>query len=215
MTATDKKPNIYQKVVQIMNDVGVIEKTGRNSTQNYSFIEQAVVVATIRPLLVKHGVAIIPSTPETEIERYVGEKTDKYGTKTTVTVHSKVRNCYRVVNIDDPSDFFESEWVGEAFDTSDKATNKALTASNKTYLMKLFNISDVEDADRETIEAPKPVEKSGFRATHKQLEAMMAIAKENGCDDREQALLWIESKAGKHPLQMSVAEASRFISEFN
>lgn len=172
--ATQDTKNLYQRIIAIMDEVGAIEKTGRNTQQNYAFIEQAMVVASLRPLLVKHGVVIIPNATKTTTERFETLKEDKYGKKTTVSVHVQVETKYRVINADNPEEFFESEWAGEALDYSDKATNKAHTASQKTYLMKLFNISDKEDPDKETIEAPSATTKAS-QAMDEQKEVVDAV----------------------------------------
>lgn len=140
--------NLYQKLLKITEEVGKIEKTGKNAMQGYSFIEQARVVAELRPQLAKWGVFIIPETVSRRIERFENKKG-------TISVHANVGSRYTVVNADKPEERFISEWdAGEAIDTSDKATNKAATASHKYFLMKLFNISDKDDADSESPEAP-------------------------------------------------------------
>jgi hypothetical protein len=159
MSDTDTtKLNLYQKLLKITEAVGTIEKTGRNSQQNYAFIEQAQIVAELRPQLAKWGVVIIPETVGRTVDRYTktvpGYKPND-PPKEQATIHANVVSRYTVVNADNPDEKFTSEWDGgEALDTSDKATNKAITASYKTYVMKLFNISDKEDADSESPEVP-------------------------------------------------------------
>lgn len=138
--------NLYQKLLAITEEVGKIEKTGRNTSQGYAFIEQAKVVAELRPQLAKHGVMIMPET----IDRTINQFTNKNG---NVTFHAVVVSRYTVINADNPEERMVLDWhAGEALDMSDKATNKATTASQKTFLMKLFNISDQDDADKESPE---------------------------------------------------------------
>ena len=150
---TDKTTelNLHQKLLKITEEIGKIEKTGRNNQQGYSFIEQAKVMAELRPQLVKWGVIIIPETIDRRVERY--DVTRSNG-KAGADIHVNVTSRYTVVNADRPDDRFVCEWnAGEAIDSGDKATNKATTASQKTYLMKLFNISDKDDADADSPEA--------------------------------------------------------------
>lgn len=158
-TTKDTK-NLYQRIAAITAAIGAISKTGKNTAQNYDFIEQAMVVATLRPLMAEHGVVIIPETVDKTIERFETVKKDKYGERTSSTYHVNVMSRYHVINADNPEDRFTAEWSGEALDMSDKATNKAMTASEKTFLMKLFKISDKEDADAETIEMPSQTQKA-------------------------------------------------------
>jgi hypothetical protein len=191
---SDAKKNLYQRILAVMDEVGTIEKTGTNTTQNYKFIEQGVVVASLRPLLVKHGIVILPETNSNTLDRYTTEKTDKYGTKQTTTVHANISSKYHLINADDPNDSKTVDWAGEALDYSDKATNKAMTASNKTFLMKLFNISDKEDPDQETIEAPKqkivyapvatkPASQERPLPSENQLNRIRELSKELGYDE--------------------------------
>jgi hypothetical protein len=144
---TDTK-NLYQKLLAITEEIGKIEKTGKNTQQGYAFIEQAMVASTLRPLLHKYGVMIMPETVSRTVERY-------QTAKGTDAVHANVVSRYTVINADDPNEKMVCEWdAGEAVDYSDKATNKATTASNKTFLMKLFNISDKDDADADSPTVP-------------------------------------------------------------
>lgn len=146
--AENKSPNLYQRLLAITSEIGKIEKTGRNSQQGYAFIEQAKIVAELRPQLVKNGVFIIPEV----MERQLNSVTNSKGTTFTQAI---VSMRFKVINAEDPTDSITVEWVaGEALDTSDKATNKAITAAQKTFLMKLFNISDQDDPDQHSPEAP-------------------------------------------------------------
>jgi hypothetical protein len=140
-----KELNLYQKLLKITEAIGKIEKTGRNNMQNYTFIEQSKIVGELRPLLAEYGVFIKPETISRDVERYeVTRSNGKQGVDVHVTVNSK----FTVINADKPDEQMICEWdAGEAIDSSDKATNKAVTASNKTFLMKLFNISDQDDGD--------------------------------------------------------------------
>ncbi len=190
---SDAKLNLYQKLLKITEEVGKIEKTGKNQMQGYSFIEQAQVVAELRPQLAKWGVFIIPETVSRNIERFENKKG-------TITVHANVTSRYTVVNVDNPEDRFTSEWdAGEAMDTSDKATNKATTASHKYFLMKLFNISDKEDADAESPEiTAQPVQKVPRRATIKQITMLVQLVQwAFKSYDKEETIGYVEAAIGK------------------
>lgn len=156
--ATTEKPNLYQKLLAITEEIGKIDKTGRNTKQDYTFIEQAQVVAEVRVQLAKHGVMIIPETVSRTLERH--DVTRSNG-KAGVDVHVNVKSRYTIVNADKPDERMVCEWdAGEAIDSGDKATNKATTASHKYFLMKLFNISDKDDPDADSpVVQPKRSEK--------------------------------------------------------
>jgi hypothetical protein len=196
--------NLYQRLLEITLEIGKIEKTGRNQQQGYAFIEQSQVVAELRPLLHKYGVMIMPETLSRTVERF--DVTRGNG-KPGVDVHAHVISQYTIVNADKPDDYMICRWdAGEALDTSDKASNKAVTASNKSFLMKLFNISDKDDPDQETVPASpkpqlaKPVEPAqpdltlppkGTEITDGQLKRMMAHFNEMGVTDRDERLAYV------------------------
>lgn len=218
--------NLYQRLLAITEEIGSIEKTGRNAQQGYAFIEQSRVVAELRPLLHKHGVMIVPETVSRTIERY--DVTRGNG-KPGVDVHASVVSRYHVINADDPEDRIVCEWdAGEAIDSSDKATNKAVTASDKTFLMKLFNISDQDDPDQATIPAapegsrtsyktsrPEPTN-AGIAATPKQLKYIATLFTQQGVDEREERHARIEKILGHEigsATQLTKAEAKKVIDQ--
>jgi hypothetical protein len=138
--------NLYQKLLKITEEIGTVEKSGRNQQQGYAFIEQAQVVAAVRVALAKYGVMILPEATIRTLDKFQNQKG-------TTFVWARVSSRYTIVNADDPEERMVLEWDGgEAMDTSDKATNKAITASQKYFLMKLFNISDREDPDLQSHE---------------------------------------------------------------
>lgn len=144
--------NIYQKIAAITGEVGAIKKAGQNREQNYSFIEYAAVAGELRTLFAKYGVVIIPNMQKTS-EQSRNDFTTRAG-KGGVAVLIDFK--FDIVNADKPDDRFSVDWVGEAVDYGDKATNKAATAALKYYLMRQFNISEKgeQEADAHTPERP-------------------------------------------------------------
>lgn len=203
----DRSLNLYQKLLKITEEVGMIEKTGRNSMQNYAFIEQAQVVATLRPQLAKWGVFIIPETISRTVERY--DVTRGNG-KPGVDMHALVVSRYTVINADKPDERFVCEWdAGEAIDSSDKATNKATTASHKYYLMKLFNISDKEDADAESPEPATPTAQMSRRISIPQVSLLFNMVRQGtGIQEKGDIANWLQSEGvlNKPPTELRTNE---------
>lgn len=141
--------NIYQKLAEITGKIGVIDKGGKNTEQNYAFIEYAAVAGKLRTLFAEYGVLIIPRMPKSA-EHQREEITTKYGNKGVAIL---IDFTFEIVNADKPDDKFEVTWTGEAADYGDKGTNKAATSALKYYLMRQFNISEKgEDNDEHTID---------------------------------------------------------------
>lgn len=142
----DAPRNLFQKLNAIMAEVGKIEKTGRNQSQNYNFIEQSVVMAKLRPMFAEAGVVVIPSITRTTYREIVSAKT---GSVTTV---AQCDMAFTLINADDPTDRMDNiAWSAEGGDTGDKAVNKAGTSGEKYFLMKLLMLSEKDDPDAETV----------------------------------------------------------------
>lgn len=136
--------NLYQKIAAITGELGAIEKGGTNKEQGYAFIEYSQVAAHLRQKLSDYGLVIVPTVVKREQEEIT---TSRGGKGYHVLVTFKIS----VVNADDPAQRMTAIWIGEATDYSDKATNKASTAAEKYYLMRVFKISDKgDDPDHES-----------------------------------------------------------------
>lgn len=137
--------NLYQKLLKITDEIGKIEKTGKNTTQNYNFIEAAEVTVQVKKMLVEHGVLILPSATNQQIIQ------KEKGVKATLDIN------YTIIDAENPTERMELSWVGEGDDSLDKATQKAGTSAHKYFLMKLFNISDKDDPDADSPDTGKVV----------------------------------------------------------
>ena len=148
---------IYGLIPKVMESIGAIGKLGENKAQGYAFRKVDDMYNAIQPALVKHGVFITSSLLESKNQSF----TSKSG---TLSHHVTARVKYQICASD--GSFVECVSEGEAIDTSDKATNKALTASFKYMLIQLFCIpvAELPDADKDSPEVssdvpwPKPTE---------------------------------------------------------
>jgi hypothetical protein len=144
--ATEPGLTIYQRLLAIANDLPVIQKAGLNKEQNYKFIEASAIAATMRELFAKHGVYLKSELARAEFNDFTSKSGAK-GEKVIVWFDFSFINCFAS---DDVVKF--EPWPGVAMDYSDKALNKAMTAAQKTFLMKQFLVSDV-DPDNDSPEA--------------------------------------------------------------
>lgn len=136
--------SLMHRILAVMDELGKIEKTGKMTFgQSYNFTEYGVVVASLRPLFIKHGVVFLPEITGTNFR---GEGKSTY-------VSCAMR--FTLYNADDPSDMLEAAWAGEAGDTGDKSVSKAGTSGTKYWLMKMFLVSDKDDPDGED-PTPRP-----------------------------------------------------------
>jgi len=145
----ENKMNIFKLIPKVMSDLGAIGKSGNNSQQGYKFRKIDDVYNSLMPVLAKHGVFFVPSVLESHEERFTTSKG-------TSQIRVKLKVKYNVYADDGSS--FETVVEGEGIDTSDKATNKALTASFKYMLIQVLCIAveDIVDADSDSPESPAP-----------------------------------------------------------
>lgn len=130
------------KLCAIMGEIGAVEKSGRNTAQNYSYVKEADVSESVRKLLSKHGVFCLPSVEEVqehEIESRSGSK----------GVFVRVRVKYTFINSENPEDKLECQHFGDGSDYGDKGLYKALTGCHKYMMLRTFCLGSEEDPEKE------------------------------------------------------------------
>ncbi len=133
------------KVYQAINAVQAalategISKSRKNVQQGYSFRGIDEVYNALAPLLAKHGLCILPRCTE---RACVERQSAKGGALFYVTV----RADFDFVSSEDGSKHTITTY-GEAMDSGDKATNKAMSAAYKYAAMQAFSIPTEGDND--------------------------------------------------------------------
>lgn len=128
-----------------------ITKSRKNQQQGYSFRGIDEVLNTLAPLMAQHKLVIIPRV----IERESIERQTKSG---GALFYTTVKAEFDFVSAVDGSKHTASTY-GEAMDSADKSTNKAMSAAYKYAAIQTFCIPTEgdNDADATTHEvAPKP-----------------------------------------------------------
>ncbi len=131
---------IYKKIPAIMAEVGAIEKSRKGDGINYKFRGIDDIYFVLQPLLSKHGVFYCPNVIDQKRE----ERATKSGGIATYTI---LLVEYRFYAEDESS--VKITVVGEAMDTSDKSSNKAMSAALKVATLQLFCIPTEEEKDTE------------------------------------------------------------------
>lgn len=132
---------VYKAIAAVQGELAKvgIAKANRNSQQGYNFRGIDDVYAALSPLLAKHGLCVIPRV----IERTMLEKTTSKGNPLFyVTVHAE----FDFVSSEDGSKHTAATY-GEAMDSGDKATNKAMSAAYKYAAFMTFAIPTEGDND--------------------------------------------------------------------
>jgi hypothetical protein len=181
MTTTTSAVNgVYKAIHAVQVAIGQIgiAKGRRNQQQGFMFRGIDDIYNAMSPLLAEHGLMILPRMVAREHEE---RATAKGGTLHYVTVAAE----FDFIAVEDGT-LHVCRTYGEAMDSADKATNKAMSAAYKYACMQAFAIPTeaMEDADATTPEPSVPVRPS---LTREQSDAMGAIATEVVAFVRENA----------------------------
>lgn len=158
---------VYKAIVAVASDLSKtgIGKDHKNDQQGYKFRGIDDVYNELAPLLSKHGLCILPRV----IKREVTERVNAKGT------------ALFYINVDMEFDFVAAKdgsthvvrTCGEAMDSGDKATNKAMSAAYKYAAFQAFCIPTEgdNDADKTTHEVKPMSTKPAFRHDMKVIES--------------------------------------------
>lgn len=116
-----------------MAELDYIQKGDARVNGQYRFASHDQVSAAIHPMLVKHGIVILPSVLELTQE----------GNRTTAKIGMSF------VNPDNPTDAFTTIFYGYGVDSGDKGPGKAISYACKYGYLKTFCLETGEDPDFE------------------------------------------------------------------
>ena len=141
----ENKLPIAQALNEIMKAVGAIAKKDKNTAQGFNFRGIDSVVNAVSPALQKFGVVIVPSVEEYEYQ------TVEIGRNRTAMGHVRVKVTYTFIGAS--GDAIKATVVGEAMDSGDKATAKAMSVAFRTALLQSLSLpTDEVDPDANSYE---------------------------------------------------------------
>jgi hypothetical protein len=139
---------VYQAINKVQAALAVegISKARSNQQQGYKFRGIDDVYNALSPLLAKHGLCVLPRCTSREV-------VERVNAKGTALFYVTVCAEFDFVAAEDGSKHTVVTY-GEAMDSGDKATNKAMSAAYKYACMQAFSIPTEgdNDADAQTHE---------------------------------------------------------------
>ena len=141
---------IYKAVAKITGELAKqgISKDRKNAQQGYAFRGIDDIYNTLSKLLAEHGLCIFPYCE-------YRETTERTTQKGGVIFYTTVKMKYKLISAIDGSSV-ECCTVGEAMDSADKSTNKAMSAAYKYLCLQIFCIPTEGDNDADAT-TPPPV----------------------------------------------------------
>lgn len=151
--AAPNPPNVYECIAAVSAEIAQtgISKDRKNEQQHYKFRGIDDVYNALAPILAKNKLVIIPRIVGREV---VERQTQKGGTLFYVTVSAE----FDFVSAADSSKVTVRTY-GEAMDSADKATNKAMSAAYKYAAFQTFCIPTEGDNDADATTQPETVAK--------------------------------------------------------
>ena len=195
--------NICNAIVGVMNDIGAVGKNDRNKQQNFMYRGIDAVMNALQPALIKNKVFIVPKVLEEQREERQSKKGD-------ALLYARLKMEYTFF-ADDGSNI-SATVIGEAMDSGDKATNKAMSVAYKYACFQVFCIPTMlDDTDAECHEvAPteakdEPMNAEDVRVNSNHVATLRAIMKRKGVDESK----IIERYGKKNIEDLSMADFMR------
>ena len=165
----ESSPNLYQRIVGIMDYMGAVGKGGQTSYgERFEYHRIDDIDDKLRQALIAHGVvATITEISDRELSHF--EAPDKNG-KPRTTWHAACTISITVVNADAPNEQVVLRGWGQGIDFSDKATGKAISYAAKSAYLSAFHLRGQPDNEKD----------AGKQVTVSQLNALkLKYAKEH------------------------------------
>jgi hypothetical protein len=136
-------PSVYAAINAITAEFAThgIAKTHVNHVDDYKYRSIDDLLDRLAPLLGRHKLCVLPRVKQ----RLVTDRADEQG---RLLLQVALRVSFKLTSVDDGSSY-KVEAYGEALDSGDKATAKAMSAAYKSAMIQTFCIPcGTEDADR-------------------------------------------------------------------
>ncbi|MCQ2076109.1 MAG: ERF family protein [Bacteroidaceae bacterium] len=134
----ENTPLIYKKIIEVMADINAIGKDRRNQQQGFQFRGIDDVMNELHSSLAKCGVFVLPNVlEETRTTGKTKNGGDMFYTRLKINFGFYAEDGTHV----------DAVVIGEAMDTGDKASNKALSIGLKYAMLQVFCIPTEDDKD--------------------------------------------------------------------
>lgn len=208
-----KPGKVYAAIAAVTAEMAKegIAKGRRNTQQGYQFRGIDDVYNALSPVLAKHKLCILPRVTERKVQE---RETQRGG----VIFYVTVRVEFDFVSAEDGSVHTVCTY-GEAMDSADKATNKAMSAAYKYAAFQTFCIPTEgdNDADATTPEPTKKVERKPAKAEEPVEEVTSAeelpedyfalLDELEACQTKEELRRWALNTTARRAALPKVAQA--------
>lgn len=193
---------VYEAIAKVMAELAKdgIQKNSKNTQQGYQFRGIDAVYNALAPKLAAHGLCVLPRV----LTRETTERATKSG---SVLFYTVLEVEFDFVSAEDGSKH-TIRTIGEAMDSADKSTNKAMSAAYKYACLQAFCIPTEgdNDADATTHEVATKVSRKSPAEIQAELEAYI-FAIEDAETMKTLGDVWV--KVGEWMKQNRISEDAR------
>jgi hypothetical protein len=151
----NEKPSIFEIFAAVKREVAPVGKNSTNTQQNFKYRGVDAVVNAVAEALDKYGVIPVPI-----LDRYDYDGNVEVGKNRSLMGHVKVEVTYRFYG--PAGDYFDAKVPGEAMDSGDKATAKAMSVAYRIVLLQTLNLPTGDpDPDSQTYERSSRASSAG------------------------------------------------------
>lgn len=172
---------IYEAIPKVMADVGAVGKNNKNTQQNFMYRGIDAVMNALQPAMIKNKVFVVPTVLNEE-------RTERVNKNGVLLFYTRLTVSYNFYAED--GSFINAVVVGEAMDSGDKATNKAMSIAYKYACFQVFCIptEEMKDPDAECHEVKakeQPVQTSAvIKCTPTDINALKVKMQKCGVPDK-------------------------------
>lgn len=141
MEQEQKTGLIFQLLPKVMAQVGAVGKERKNEQQGYKFRGIDEIYFAVQPAMIANGIFVVPEVVSNKRE----ERTTRDGKGTLTYTILTVRHTFYAPD----GSSVQCVMMGEAMDSGDKSSNKAMSAAMKYALIETFCIPTQEPIDTE------------------------------------------------------------------
>ena len=152
MPQQPENPVIYAKMAEVMQAIGGVAKRDKNTHQNFNFRGIDAVMNAVGPVLREKEVIVVPRVLDIEYDKV-------HTTQNKPATACRVRVEY--IFFAEDGSYIACDVAGEAWDSGDKATPKAMSVAFRTALLQALCLpTDEPDPDSHTYEQAPPAKTS-------------------------------------------------------
>lgn len=173
-----EEKTIYKNIIACLKDIKAIGKNSKNKIQGFMYRGIDDVMNELNPILSKNNVFIVPTILESTRE-------EKLTAKGGTLIYTLLKVKYTFYAEDGSN--IECIVIGEAMDSGDKSTNKAMSIAMKYALFQVFCIPTEDDPDKDSYTLGAKKTATIPKLTEEQYQELIGVLGVLGLDDLEEA----------------------------